>query len=271
MSKYIFLAFTLFLSPFSYASCDHDSLDVHIGIIPWSSAEYSHVWSSEIKKHLSKHCINSTYGSASDFEAFIEKTINREFDLFIVPPHIGSYLILDHGLHILSIERWDVRILILSLRESDIVSLKDLAGKTIALPDRLSLVSVVTKPLLTSYGATIRYRSHHNAVFRNLMKREIQAAVVLSPIYDSMETVTQDRVRIVQSISIPLDGVLLSKKSYDDEATQRVFKALMKFDNSQLRYKELWQTWNPIDADKIKGLHSEQRINVQRLKIEMNK
>lgn len=240
-------------------------LNVHLGIVPWTSAEYNYVWSNKIKRHLSNYCINSTFSSAPNFQLFIQKAINQKIDVAIVPPHIGSFLALDYSMPIIAIDVWQTSALLLVHQESSLLSLDDINSRSIALPEELSYVSMSIKVALAKYKFKPIYVSNHNKVLEKLMAREVDAAVILSPVIKNLKHLIEHKIRIIHQFDFPINGMVMSTGLLSSHNIRTLLNALSEF-RYPLDENTLWQSWLPPEPDKINAMHDQQGPLVKQLR-----
>ncbi|NVK38418.1 MAG: PhnD/SsuA/transferrin family substrate-binding protein [Gammaproteobacteria bacterium] len=238
---------------------------VRFGIVPWSSAEFNLIWSNKVKAHLYNHCIRGEFSSAPDFERFIEKSINHEFDVAIVPPHIGSFLVIEYGMPVIAIDNWDAKIILLTQKTSSIQTISDLDKIKISLPDPLSYVSMWTRSALQASSPNMNFHGSNNHALQQLLDNKVQAAVLVSPVFNHLKPFLKDKIRVAHTFEAPLNGLMVNTNNLDHKLTQNIFDALQSFDYT-FHTSRLWQTWSTPNIATLNLMHMQQAHLVDELR-----
>ena len=173
--------------------------------------------------------------SAPDFRTYMRRTLNQEYDIAVTAPHLarlaqkrGGYVplvyYLDklHGIFIVA-------------NHSPLRKISDLRGKTIAIPDPLTIISIMGLEFLHSHGLDpakdiklFLARSHNNAAI-SVESGESDAAIIGSVPYEQLPIELKSRLRIIASTaSIPSQFIVASPKLPPDKI-ERIKAALLKF------------------------------------------
>lgn len=257
------LATTLLLLSISgiCSACDKPFM-LNIGVVPWASAQFNHVWASRINNHLKPSCIKGRFSSAKNFHEFINKVLNGRFDVVNVPPNIGSYLMTQHKMPAIAMEDWQAELYIIVQNSSDIHTLSHINNSTVALPDSLSMVSMIATPIVQPYSKNLQYYSHHNAVFKSVLDGSSQVGAIISPIYNSLKAIHQKRIRIIYKETKNLPGLLINSNQLTKQRSDDLFNALSTFDSGNSR---IWQKWLKPNKQDLQQLHQEQADYVENI------
>lgn len=264
--KYL-AAVVLFFSVFNMSHACENPHVINIGVVPWASAQFNYVWANRINRHLQPYCIKGRFSSAKNFHEFIKKTLNNEFDVVNVPPNVGSYLMTQHNMTAIAMEDWQAELYIIVKDSSSIRSLAHIKGATVALPDPLSMVSMIATPILQPYSKNIQHHSHHNAVFKSVLEGRAQVGGIISPIYNSLKSIHQNRVRIIHKEVKKLPGLLINSNQLSQARSKKLLSALSTFDSENSR---IWQKWLPPNKHALQALHVEQAVYVAQISDYLN-
>ena len=237
-------------------------INVRIGVVPWTSADLSQVWAKELTAHLKKYCVHPQFSSANNFKHFIEKAVGNQFDMIDVPPHIGSYLMKHHGFKAVSLEDWKADFLIISQVSDKVQTLADLKGETAILPDPLSLVSMISAPILKAQGIIIEHTSSNSDVLSKIMRGKYSTGAIISPLLNSLTSIVSHKLSVIHTIKHESPGLLLSRDQFKPEHDKAILSALKEFDYGN---KKLWQKWLPTTPERISDIHAHQQPYVKQL------
>src|SRR6266849_935357 len=141
--------------------------------------------------------------TAPDFKTYVERTLANEYHLAVTAPHLarlaqtkGNYIPLLHYSD-------QLQGLIVTTKDSPIKGVKDLRGKTLAIPDRFSVISIMGLQFLRDRGLNpetdvklFPARSHNNAAIA-VDHGEADAAVMGSVPYKQLPPELRVRLRVV--------------------------------------------------------------------------
>ena len=142
-----------------------------------------------------------------------------------------------------------LRAVVITKFSSDIHSLKDLLGKKVALPSRLSfsanwfLYQALPRQHLTlSDLDSVHIFAHHYTVVYEVLKGRFDAGVVKDRVAQSF---LNRGIRIVaESQPVPSSPIVVSEKS-PKEVVQAVTRALLAVDPQKPRYRKIVARWDP--------------------------
>jgi len=206
-----------------------------LGVFPNMSARAIVVLYQPLQSHLERtlHQRVQTY-SAPDFKTFIERTLNREYDVVVIAPHLARLAQTEAGFVPLFRYSQELHAMVVAPLSSAIHTPEDLRGKTIAMPDRLAVMPVLGLRLLRNRGLAdgdfkiYPATSHSNAVLA-LQRGEAQAAIIGSAPYAQLPEDLRNGLRIVAiSESIP-NQFILANPSLPSARTEAIRKSLLEF------------------------------------------
>ncbi len=143
-----------------------------------------------LRDYLSQQLDQSVYlETAPDVDSFVRRTARGDYDLVLTAPHFGLEA-LDSG-HYIAIAQTakPLRIGIVVRADSRWHTLKELAGRRIALPARTTLAAEVTRTYLRQQGLTgnhtpiLHHYETHNAAYEAVLAGEADAAAVSMTVF----------------------------------------------------------------------------------------
>lgn len=173
--------------------------------------------------------------TAPDFKTYVQRTLANEYHVAVTAPHLAR-LAQTRAKYVPMVHYSDqLQGLIVTSKDGPIKSVKDLRGKTVALPDRLTVVSIMGLEFLRDYGLNpdtdvklFAARSHNNAAM-SADRGESDAAVVGSVPYRQLPPELRARLRVIDStVAIPSQFIIASSK-LEAAKVERIKKALMKY------------------------------------------
>ncbi len=173
--------------------------------------------------------------TAPDFKTYVQRTLNQEYDIAVTAPHLARLAQLKKRYEPILNFSDELRGLIVVNNKSSIKSVSDLRGKTIALPDRLTVITIMGLEFLRDHGLNpetdvqlFAARSHNNAAIA-VERGQADAAVVGSVPYKQLTDDLRSHLRVIASTNaIPSQFVCTSSKLSAEE-TARVKNALLKY------------------------------------------
>ncbi|MDD2885503.1 MAG: phosphate/phosphite/phosphonate ABC transporter substrate-binding protein [Dechloromonas sp.] len=90
--------------------------------------------------------------TAPDFDSFLERTLNGDYDLSVLAPHYARLAMVDRGFHALVRHVLPIRGLLVTARDRPLQKFSDLRGESIAIVDRSALLAIVGSVTLAEQG-----------------------------------------------------------------------------------------------------------------------
>ncbi|MDX1810680.1 MAG: phosphate/phosphite/phosphonate ABC transporter substrate-binding protein [Gammaproteobacteria bacterium] len=176
--------------------------------------------------------------TARDFPTFLKRTDQRRYDIVVTAPHFavraadsGKYVV--RATHVKDVEQ-----LFIVRKDSEIKSVSDLAGKTIATPPRSALMTMMGKQYLKEAGLTGDKQpkflafTTHNAANEAVIGGEVDAAIASSNIIK--KALKQRKpVRILSKGLTLTNMATLVATDLDGEIGEAVTETLVKMKNTE--------------------------------------
>lgn len=173
--------------------------------------------------------------SAPDFRTFVERTLNREYDLVVIAPHLARLVQQEGGLIPLFGYSQELHAMVVVAKSSNIHTLEDLRGKAVALPDRMAVMPVLGLRLLREHGlqADVDYRlmpamSHSNAAFA-VQRGEAQGAIIGSAPFAQLPEELRDSLRAIATSESISNQFILASPSLSATRIAALKQALLDF------------------------------------------
>ena len=235
MLKYSRICWLFWLTFFSAQSLAADVKPLEVGIFPYISARALLNMYQPVRLYLEKTLHRPVqFYTAPDFKAFIEHTQRGEYDLILTAPHFARLAQTDAGYVPLLGYTKELRGVVVVAKNSPISSLYDLRGKTIALPNRLALVSITGLQLLhdnlppDNKLQLVTETSHSNALL-SVQRGDSDAAITEMVVLSQMPAGMRNSVRILAT-TVPLSQVMyLGHPRLGEKYLQQIKAALLQF------------------------------------------
>lgn len=176
--------------------------------------------------------------TATDFRTFIERTQKGEYDIVLTAPHLARMAILEGNYVPLSTYKAQLSGMIIVNQNSSFMQLSDLRGKSLAIPDKLALVTMLGKQVLQDAGLQadkdykmVVTRSHSSAAL-SVRHHQQDAAIIGSNPYKQLPPEDQAQLRILaQTPAFPAQYYIAHKRLGTHQLKQ-IQAALVQFANS---------------------------------------
>jgi len=132
--------------------------------------------------------------TAPDFKRFIVRTRKQRYDLVLTAPHFAALAHSQRRYTIIASFSATLYGDIVVAGSSRYLSLEDLRGKTLALPDYLAIVTLLgekkfrQQKIITSETGSIRYNRSHNNALMSVIEGKADVAVVVGGLAKKIET-----------------------------------------------------------------------------------
>lgn len=173
--------------------------------------------------------------TARDLPHFLQRTHAGDFDLVISAPHFARLAQNEHGFLPLVAIRADFYALLLVPKDAPAQTLRELKGKTLHLPHRLSFVSLQIEDFLRQRGLNpeldvhlLYYSTDNNAILATEQSRGDAGAAQRS-VFENMPKEITAQLRILGSTQSAMSLVILAHPGMKAAALQALQMALNKF------------------------------------------
>jgi len=174
--------------------------------------------------------------TAPDFASFVTRTQDQRYDLVLTAPHLAYLAAEKTGYRPLYTYKNPVRGLLVVRKESPFHEMKDMRGKTIAMPDPITLVAMVMKADLRKAGllegrdfAVIEAHTHNNAALLVRQGKADGGALGLLPFQHLPEAIKNSLRPVAFTRSSPLSQVYLASPKLPEADVKALSAALAGF------------------------------------------
>lgn len=261
----LLLTALLALATTTIAKAEPASHELVFGIYPFLSSGQIADRYAPLRDHLAKQLNRPvSLRSAPDFEAFIERTRQGEYDIIFTAPHMGRLAEKRDGYRALAQTGYSIVIVALTRKDGPINKITDLKGRSLAVGARLSMSYQMVDRELEKHGLSIgrdvRFvnTSNFSNVLESLVRKEADAGATGTLLWDSA---SQEKHLVLREIwrSQSIPGFLLLGHSRLGNATLKTLEhALFEFSQTPpgKTYFEATQQidFRPIDAATLKRI-----------------
>jgi phosphonate transport system substrate-binding protein len=213
-----------------------DGKPLEIGVFPYLSVRAVLATYQPIRLYLERELGRSVeLYTAPDFRTFIERTRNGEYDVLITAPHFARLAQIETGYQPLAGFSKELHPVIVVARGSPYKSLADLRGKTVVVPDRLAIVSMMGLRLLREQGIEndrdfrlVSAVSHNSAVL-DVTHAKADAAITEAAALQQMPAELRSGVRVIATAGTAPHVMLMAHPRLGHAAIQQLRFLLEQF------------------------------------------
>lgn len=261
-----FLLTVLFTSAaVSIVKADSGTDELIFGIYPYLSSSQMVAQFSPLGDHLAKELGRPvSLRSAPDFEKFIERSRNGEYDIIFTAPHLGRLAEQRDGYRALAQTGYSIVIVLLARNDGPIRKLADLKGNSLAVGSRLSMSYQMVERALVEQGLSIGrdVRFVNTANFSNvleaLVRKEADAGATGTLLWDNAPPEKHQVLHEVwRSQTVP-GFLLLAHPRIGPAALKRLEQAIVDFGGTpagKLYFEKTQQIdFRPVSAAAMKSI-----------------
>ena len=209
---------TFFITPVTAQNSEQKPTPVNtqdkscsLGVFPFISAQRLESVFAPIAFQLDDvmNC-SLRYRSAVDFNAFMKKLNNHEFDIAFIQPFDYVRIAALQGYIPLASRKGSLHAILVTRTDSDIRNLPDLKGKTLALPTAVSAMAYLGREMLKNGGlntaeeVTLLYTKSHGSCLHKVSIGKVAACITAPAALRLYESKTNQKFNVVtQSSTIP--------------------------------------------------------------------
>lgn len=247
---------------------------VAFGMVPAISSNITELWAARINRHIrSVSCLDVSFGSGANFSQYIDRARSGDFDVLAVPAHIASYLIKTSGFKPVAFLVWESSYLyavkndssLMAVDDSVLLSLGDIHGLRVALPDPLAEASILAKQALPAKRGDISFDhyDHFGQIVSVLLSNQADIGILLSPFYNAYKKRSGLGLRIIYSAHFPSHGMVIAAPHVGEHVRSEMLRVLTALEeNTDL----FWESVKPVSEKDINVLHQNQAESVKALK-----
>ena len=212
---------------------------LEIGIFPYLSTRTVLTLHQPLRHYLEK-----TRGrpvqlyTAPDFKTFVERTQRGDYDIVVTAPHFARLAQTEAGYMPLAMYTRELRGLVVVAKESPYKDIGELRGKTVAIPNRLAIVTSMSLQLLRDRGLEpgsdfkLLAAASHNSGVLSVQHGEAQAAIVSVTALQQMPDELKDGMRVLATTDDVPHVMYLTHSRLGPAEIDRIKTALLRFAES---------------------------------------
>lgn len=216
-----------------------DPPPLEIGVFPYLSTRAVLTIHQPLRQYLQR-----TLGrpvqlyTAADFKAFVERTRRGDYDVVVTAPHFARLAQTEAGYLPLAMYTRELRGLVLVARQSPYKDIGELRGKSVAIPNRLAIVSSMSLQLLRDRGLQpgtdfkLLAAASHNSGVLSVQRGESDAAITEAAALKQMPDELKDSVRVLATTDEVPHVMYLAHSRLGPAETDRIKTALLHFAES---------------------------------------
>lgn len=175
---------------------------LEIGIWPYISTQAVLTLYKPLQSYLEKRLQRPVFlVTAPDQKGFVERTQRGEYRFIVTAPHFARLAQKDAGYVPMLRAKRNLSGVLLVDKNSPMRSIAELRGKTVTLPDRISIIAMLSLQALRSNGlepgrdVTMRYAVSHNSAVLDVLRGESAAAGTTATVLEQMPADVRDNVK----------------------------------------------------------------------------
>jgi phosphonate transport system substrate-binding protein len=172
--------------------------------------------------------------TAGDYRQFVTRIQRQEFDVVMIGPHGARYAQIHAGYVPVLIGRTRLSGVIVVRRDSKLVKPDELARGTVALPDSLTLTSMLAEEWFDQQhlAPSFRHYPFHNAAVLAVLHGDAVAAVVNKTALAHMPADMRDNLRVLAETRAMPNSVVLINGRVDGNTRAHYVDAIQAYVNS---------------------------------------
>jgi len=177
---------------------------VELGVLPYLNPRAIVTLYQPLRAYLEKRLKQPVViVTAPNFKTYIERTRQRQYPVLMTAPHMGRLAQLEAGYVPMLIGNRKLYGVLVAAKSGTIRHIRDLRGKTIAMPDRLAIMSMLGETLLRTHGltpgrdVTLRPFLSHTSAALSVLRGENAAAVIAELVFRQLPESTRSRLKVL--------------------------------------------------------------------------
>lgn len=243
-----------------------DGKPLEIGVFPYLSVRAVLTTFQPIRHYLERELGRPVVlYTAPDFRSFIERTQQGEYDVLITAPHCARLAQLQTGYVPLAGFTKELHPIIVVAASSSYKSLADLRGKTVAIPDRLAIVSMMGLRLMREQGIEtdrdfrLVSATSHNSAILEVTRANADAAITEAAALQQMPDELRNGVRVIATAGKAPHVMLMAHPRLGHGTIQKLRSLLEQFATESPEGREFlaatgYESLKPVREAVLKSL-----------------
>lgn len=271
LTRFVVLLLSLAMGPTATAD---DKPPLTLGVFPYVTPVQLASFHTPLKDYLAKSLQRPvTLVTAPDFESFVERTRQGQYDIIITAPHMGRLAETRDGYKRLTQTRHVVQGIFLTRKDSPIQKIEDLRGKTLMVAQKISIIYQMSERLLRENGLVpgesvtiIETRTHNNAMQAPL-RGEADASVTGTLLWRVLGEEQKGQMRVIGTTEEAPGFMLMANPHLSAQDIAKIKHLLLEFHRvpgSEAYFSATgYEKFDPIDNKVMKKLDPYTRVLTQ--------
>jgi phosphonate transport system substrate-binding protein len=220
----------------SASATAHEKTQLTLGVFPYVSPVQLAAFHTPLKDYLAKSLQRPvSLVTAPDFDSFVERTREGQYDIIITAPHLGRLAETRDGYKRLAQTGHTSQGIFLARKDSDIHKIEDLRGKTVMIAQKVSIIYQMSEHLLREKGLVpgesvtiIETRTHNNAMHAPL-RGEADASVTGTLLWRVLQDEQKDQMRVIGATEEAPGFMVMANQHLSKQDIEKIKNLLLDF------------------------------------------
>lgn len=231
--RFVSLVLVLVLGPSALAS---ENTPLTLGVFPYVTPVQLASFHTPLKDYLAKSLQRPvSLVTAPDFDSFVDRTREGQYDIIITAPHLGRLAETRDGYKRLAQTRHVVQGIFLARKDSNIRRIEDLRGKNLMIAQKVSIIYQMAEHTLREKGLVpgesvtiVETRTHNNAMHAPL-RGEADASVTGTLLWRVLKDDQKDQMRVIGTTEEAPGFMLMANPRLSNRDIAKIRKLLLDF------------------------------------------
>jgi len=233
LMRFVSLVLVLVLGPSALAS---ENTPLTLGVFPYVTPVQLASFHTPLKDYLAKSLQRPvSLVTAPDFDSFVDRTREGQYDIIITAPHLGRLAETRDGYKRLAQTRHVVQGIFLARKDSNIHRIEDLRGKNLMIAQKVSIIYQMAEHTLREKGLVpgesvtiVETRTHNNAMHAPL-RGEADASVTGTLLWRVLKDDQKDQMRVIGTTEEAPGFMLMANPRLSNRDIAKIRKLLLDF------------------------------------------
>lgn len=233
LMRFVSLVLVLVLGPSALAS---ENTPLTLGVFPYVTPVQLASFHTPLKDYLAKSLQRPvSLVTAPDFDSFVDRTREGQYDIIITAPHLGRLAETRDGYKRLAQTRHVVQGIFLARKDSNIHRIEDLRGKNLMIAQKVSIIYQMAEHTLREKGLVpgesvtiVETRTHNNAMHAPL-RGEADASVTGTLLWRVLKDDQKDQMRVIGTTEEAPGFMLMANPRLSSRDIAKIRKLLLDF------------------------------------------
>ena len=220
----------------SSSAIAHDKSELVLGVFPYVTPVQLAAFHTPLKDYLAKSLQRPiSLVTAPDFNSFVERTSQGQYDIIITAPHLGRFAETHDGYKRLAQTSHFVQGIFLTRKDSEIQKIEDLRGKSVMIAQPISIIYQMSEHLLRQKGLVpgesvtiLDTRTHNNAMYAPL-RGEADASVTGTLLWQVLKEEQKDQMRVIGTTDEAPGFMVMGNKRLSTKDIKKIKDLLLDF------------------------------------------